>query len=258
MIIIIIIIIIYASPSSPFVPENPLCKTILNKFMDEDSADVVFEVGGEKSTGARKKRAKTSSAMFHAHRFILQECTSALGELCKSGGDSAMIPITDVKPDVFRQMLYYIYGGKLGNASLKAHAKDFIDSADKYGVVGLKLKAEAFYVTSTTITMDNAIDNLLYADSKNCALLKEAVMDFVVENGVEVYEKLSFDNFPGHLVKDLMAAMNRKVVGKDKDGRNGDKFTTMRISDLRKELHEEGLDVDGSRETMIATLKENS
>jgi len=32
----------------------------------------------------------------------------------------------------------------------------------------------------------------------------------------------------------------------------------MRVSDLRRALDKKGLDVDGSRETMIALLKENS
>ena len=79
-------------------------------------------------------------------------------------------------------------------------------------------------------------------------------MDFVVENGVEVYEKVSFETFPGHLVKDLLSAVNR---GKKKDGASGssNELNTMRISDLRKQLHAIGLDVDGSRETMIAALK---
>ena len=81
-------------------------------------------------------------------------------------------------------------------------------------------------------------------------------MDFVVENGDEVYEKVSFESFPGHLVKDLLSAMNR---GKKKDGASGstitNKLNSMRISELRRELHVRGLDVDGSRETMIATLK---
>ena len=244
------------SPLQPFVPENPLCKTILNKFMNEESSDVIFEVGGEQaSNDARDKRAKTSTT-FYAHRFILQECTSALGELCKSVGDSTSIPITDVKPDIFRHLLYYLYGGKVDDEDLKANAKDIIDAADKYGVVGLKLQAEASFVASTTITIDNIMDNLLYADSKNCALLQEAAMDFIVENGVEVYEKLSFEQVPSYLMKDLMAAVNR---GKKKDGTSGssNELNTMRISELRRKLHEKGLDVDGSRETMIATLKEN-
>ena len=58
----------------------------------------------------------------------------------------------------------------------------------------LKLEAEAAYVKSTDITMDNAMDNLLYADAKNCALLKEAVMNFLAENSAEAYEKISFDD----------------------------------------------------------------
>ena len=57
-------------------------------------------------------------------------------------------------------------------------AKDIINACDKYGVVHLKLEAEATYVESTTITIDNMMDNLLYADSKNLALLKESVMDY--------------------------------------------------------------------------------
>jgi hypothetical protein len=61
-----------------------------------------------------------------------------------------------------------------------------LDAADKYGVVSLKLEAEAAYVESTKITVDNAMDNLLYADAKNCALLKEAVIDFLTDNGREV------------------------------------------------------------------------
>jgi hypothetical protein len=35
----------------PFIPENPLCKNILKKFMDEESADIVFEVGSGSEQG---------------------------------------------------------------------------------------------------------------------------------------------------------------------------------------------------------------
>ena len=169
------------------------------------------------------------------------------------------IPIMDVKPDIFRHLLCYAYGGTVSDEDLKANAKEIIDAADRYEVVSLKLKAEASFVTSTTITIDNVMDNLLFADSKNCALLKEAVMEFVVENVDDVYKKISFDDVPGHLMKDLLSAMQRKGAGKKGNGnKSRDKYTTMKISDLRKQLHGKGLDVDGSRETMIATLKESS
>lgn len=38
-------------------------------------------------------------------------------------------------------------------------------------------------------------------------------------------------------------------------GKNGDKYSTMRVSELRRMLDEKGLDVDGPREAMIEALK---
>ena len=88
------------------------------------------------------KRTKTST-LFQAHRFILRHWSDTIGEFCKREGDKTPIPITDVKPDIFRHMLYYCYGGKVADAHLKDNAKEVIDAAHKYGVVGLKLEAEA-------------------------------------------------------------------------------------------------------------------
>ena len=241
--------------TSPFIPENPISKNILSKFMDEESADVVFEVGTQSEIGRNtRKRAKTATTTFYAHRFILQDGATTLAELCKSGGSAVTtISITDVTPGIFRHLLYYVYGGKISDEDLKSNARDIIDAADKYGVVGLKLEAEASLVTSTTITIENMLDNLLYATSKNCALLQEAVLDFALENSDEVSEKVSLDDVPGSVVADLFAAVSRN---KNKV-RGGDSLSTMRVSELRKKLHEKGLDIDGSRKAMIATLKEH-
>ena len=153
---------------------------------------------------------------------------------------------------------YYLYGGELSEDELKTNAKEIIDAADKYGVVHLKLDAEACYVKSTTITVENMMDNLLYADSKNCALLKEAVIDFVVENGKDVLEKVSLKDVPAGVFSDLLTAMTRKEIIKASNVEStGDQLTTMRVSELRKRLDKKGLDVDGSREAMIAALQES-
>ena len=250
--------------SSQFIPENPINDIILNQFNDEESADVIFEVdsasmteqGGGECAG---KRAKTTTT-FYAHRLIVKDGAPLLAELCKpsAGGNVATVSITDVEPDIFRHMLYYLYGGKLTEEELEENAKDIIDAADKYGVVSLKLEAEAFYVKSAKFAVENIIDNLLYADSKNLALLTEAVTDFIVENGDDVLGKVSFDSVPGSTVADILAAMGR---GKKKGNDSNDdtiNYNKMRVCTLRKMLHEKGLDVDGSREAMIALLKENS
>ena len=225
--------------STLFIPENPLTKIILNMFNNEEMSDIMFEIG--------------NNTTFHAHRFILQECAPQLVP-CDEKGDEEVttIPITDVKPEIFQHLLYYMYGGKVSDEHMKAYAKDIIDAADRYGVVNLKLEAEAYFVESTIITFDNMMDHLHFAASKNCALLQEAVLDFVVENSGEVLDKVSLDDVPGSAVSDLLAATSRKIEG----GKEGDNLNIMRVSELRQKLLEKGLDIDGSRKTMIATLKE--
>jgi len=242
-----------------FVPTNPFNKNMLELFMDEELADLIFEVGGgEQQAKGKRKKAKLSTTNFHAHRNILQKCAPTLYEMCGvvDRGEIYTVSITDVKPDIFRHMIYYTYGGKLSDEELKSNAKDIIDACDKYGVVYLKLEAEASYVKSNEISMDNMMDNLLYADSKNLALLKEAVMDFILANKHSIIGKVSFDNVPGGLITDVLTAVAR---GEEQTGDDADdetiKYNKMRVGTLRKLLDEKGLDVDGSREAMIALLK---
>jgi len=242
-----------------FIPTNPLCKNVLELFMDEESADVVFEVDNGSSCQSEEhtnKKLKTTTSIY-AHRLILKNNASALYEMCGTAGEEGIttVSITDVKPKIFEHMLYYAYGGKLSDIKLKANAKDIINACDKYGVVHLKLEAEAYYVKSSTISMDNIMDNLLYADSKNLALLKEAVMDYILANKGDIIGKVSFNDFPGHLVTDLLTA-----VARGEETGEGDRtdYNKMRVGTLRKMLDEKGLDVDGSREAMVALLKDES
>ena len=67
----------------------------------------------------------------------------------------------------------YMYGFDIPTFGANfSDAKELIEAADKYGVTNLKLEAEARYVDSLSITMENVMEHLAFADSKNCALLK--------------------------------------------------------------------------------------
>ena len=243
-------------PTKPFIPENPSCNIMQDMFMDEEYADIVFEVGGQNFKSNARKKAKTSSIMFPAHSLILRKCSSTLAEVCGSTMEkSTPIQIPDVSPYVFRRLLFHLYGGKVAGADMKSHAKDIIDAADRYGVVDLKLEAEACLVKKTTFSMENLLDLLLFADSKNCALLKEAAMDFIVENKGEVRKNISFNDAPGALISDVLAAFERVETEGGTDG--GDDLSVMRISELRRKAHESGLDADWSREMLIAALEVN-
>ena len=247
-------------PTTVFVPKNPLVKMMQEKFNDEATADICFEVSavGEKDDDDGNKRVKTTTS-FYAHRFIIENCAPMLAAICGSNDSGGVVTasVNDIKPEIFKYLLFYVYGGSVPEVALKADAKDIIDAADKYSIVNLKLAAEAAYIESTEISLDNAMDNLLYADSKHLALLKEAVMNFLAENHFDAAANISFTDCPGHVVKDLLIAVGRNSR-KGGSGTSDDELTTLSVSALRKKLDKMGLDVDGSREAMIESIKNHS
>ena len=142
-------------------------------------------------------------------------------------------------------------------AAVRPRRRVIVNAANRFGLTTLKLGAEACLVYYVTFKLDNVMELLIYADSMSCALLKEAAMDYVLENKAEVLEKISFDDAPGNLMRDLLAAV---VRGEREEGEaDGDnskhQFTTMGISELRQKAHDKGLEVDGSREMLLAALK---
>lgn len=251
------------SSITPFVPENPLRKNVMKKILAEDYADVVFEVSGtyKQAEQSSCKRVKTvPSEKFHAHRLILHEGAPILAQLCKTGKGmpSDSVTINDVTPSTFRHMLHYLYGGQLSQDDIKGDERMLIDAADKYGIVNLKMEAETCYVTNLTLTTENVLDALSYAHSKNCALLKEAALDYIWDNRDKVVADVKFEDVPGgYMVKDLLIATKWENHAIQYICRGEDDFTAMRVNVLRRLLYEKGLDVDGSREAMIGVLKES-
>ncbi|EJK59711.1 hypothetical protein THAOC_20036 [Thalassiosira oceanica] len=165
--------------TATFVPGNPAFQNMLKDFENEKTADVKFEVGGavENATG-RRKRAKTSTSTFHAHHYALRLNAPALADMCNLGDVLAPTAINNIQPATFKDMLYYCYGGKISEENLRQNAKEIIEAADRFGVVNLKLEAEACYVDTVELTLDNIIGVVTYADSKNLALLKDDAWTF--------------------------------------------------------------------------------
>jgi len=179
-----------------FVPANPCSGNLLKGFNNEEMSDVAFEVGGEVESAAnRRKRAKTTATTFHAFHSILRLNAPSLADMCRPG-DKGSMPIIGVEPEVFKMVLYFCYGGAIKDEELAANAKAIIEAADRFGIVSLKLQAEAVLTEQTEITVDNMLDNLLYANSKNLALFQEKIMDFVAENGDRIVGNVSFDDVP--------------------------------------------------------------
>lgn len=164
-------------------------------FLNEESSDVAFKVKGR---------------VFHAHQIVLKAQAPDLAELTESYDKESPLPIKDVDPKIFEIMLRFVYGQDICPAEWHEHSKDILDAAGKYGFADLKSDAEAWYVkmAKKTFTVENAVDELLYADGKDCPLLKHAAVDFIVEHGEEVIESESYEKLDEspELRKEVMKA----------------------------------------------------
>jgi hypothetical protein len=242
----------------PFIPNNPSSKIVQDLFNDKELADIIFHVGGDMSKSATKThngKFIDAGSKFFAYRLILNKAAPLLAELASSSNESpSHIHLPNMSPDAFEALLLYIYGYEIPDFGADVElTKAIINAADKYGITNLKLEAEAVYVSSINITCNNVLDNLHYAHSKNCALLKEEVVDFIEENAAELLElgKLK-DDVPEGIFYDILAV----VAQKKKRKRSSIEFSTMHISDLHHEADRKGLDVDGSREMLVAAIRD--
>ena len=228
-------------------PSNTVCSDMLAFLDAADNTDVIFEVASE-----------DGKESFRAHGPILAARCPTLASLAEDCDPDTPIPIGDVQADVFRMLLRFIYGGEIPSKDvITEQAKPIIHAADKYGCTGLKLAAEA-EMAAASITIENTAELILFADATNCALLKETAMDFFVKNSDEVIASEGYEQVKESpaLLAELVAAMapgGKKRSAAATDANDSD-YKRMRVIPLRQKLNEKGLDVDGSRETLIARL----
>jgi hypothetical protein len=244
--------------ASPYIPENPSTRITAKDFFNtKEYADVIFEVGGEHNVQVGVKRRHTaslSSTKFYAHRMILSKAAPLLAEICGTAKfeSPSFIEIPDTSPDRFKEMLLYVYGFKIPDFGKNIYQlKDLIELANKYGVIGLKLEAEVLYVEWLSFTIKNVMKHFSFAETMDCAYLREKAIDFMVRNSTKVIKRKLIKKDEGPRMSEIFAAVARSQARK-KDEKE---LCVMSINELRYKAHEKGVDVDGSMETLIAALK---
>ena len=182
-------------------PELTLSENISKLFGDIDSADVAFTVG---------------KSMFHAHKLILKAQAPELLELTEQFSTDNPMVIKDVDPEIFEMMLGHVYGKRIRACDWKKHSKQILVASGKYGLTTLKTEAEAWHVKNLNLTIDNAVDELLYADGTHCLNLKKAVIEFIVKNCDEVLESASYSKLheSPQLTKEVIKELSKSNSNK--------------------------------------------
>jgi hypothetical protein len=117
---------------------------------------------------------KVVSEVFHAHKLILKVEAPELYELAIQFDKDTPMPIQNVEPKSFELMLKYVYGKTILPNEWAEHSKQILEASGKYGFAAIKVEAEAWRIKKLELTVDNAVDELLYADDTLCVGLKKS------------------------------------------------------------------------------------
>eukprot|EP00956_Cyclotella_meneghiniana_P035239 scaffold112864_cov83-Cyclotella_meneghiniana.AAC.2 len=181
---------------------------ILKQFLNREDADLAFKVGAD---------------IFPAHRIIIRCFAPELAELSETFDIDNPMPIDDVEPSTFKDMLSTVYGARIDAETWKRNSpylldpafceKSILRAANKYGFSSLRAGAEAWYMKFLELEVNNVIDNLLHADGNNMKSLKKAAMTFIVENSEEVITSESYKYLAKSpdLLSEVVFALSKKL-----------------------------------------------
>ena len=215
---------------------GPHSKDMVKLLDDSTYADVFFQVDGE---------------LFHAHKNILALKKSEIlySSVCGQPSTSdSPLEITGVRKDIFRIVLRAVYEELPSKEKIMHSAQDILDAANRFHMTELKIVAETEVVCSLGVTTKNALDWAMFAEDKECPLIKEYALSICAARSADLFDTDDWKTFSGnqHLVEDLMCEMAQTSWRSD-----------ISVMHLRNLLHEKGEELDGSKETLFSRLSED-
>jgi speckle-type POZ protein len=153
---------------------DQLINQLENLFENIKYADVTLNVGAQK---------------FQAHKSILasrSKVFAAMFEHPTKEKLSNQVEIEDINPDVFHELLRFVYTARLSSKTMEKMATQLYFAADKYFLDQLKTECEVHLLHH--MTPDNCMDLLLLLGNEHQLVddLKNEAVDFFRHNPVEV------------------------------------------------------------------------
>lgn len=152
---------------------------------------------------------KIDDCEFLAHKIILASVSSVFRKMfsdqVKKGLPNVVI-LKETNPDDFKELLDYIYTGKVEN--LNEAVFGLYDLANKYDVSDLRKICEDHL--NNSLSVDNVINVLQLADRQNSVKLKNECMEFIDRHFDSVQMTEPFKALNRGLLMDLLCAIKVK------------------------------------------------
>jgi speckle-type POZ protein len=154
---------------------NVLVNQLTDMFLEQTNCDVQFHLPRDQIIGG--------------HIFILSARSDVFAFMFKTDMQEANIGkvvIKDIQPEIFKELLHFIYSGRTKESLTEETAQSLIIAADKYDIKSLKKEGVRYLFTQ--IREDNAIELLIWGHLHLVEKLKDAALNFVAENFKTIFE----------------------------------------------------------------------
>jgi BTB/POZ domain/MATH domain len=198
---------------------------------------------------------------FRLHSFMLEKRAPVLFRMIEEHPEQTIITLDDdeeeeVDAAMFQIIVRYIYTSEWPAVVDADVATTILTLADRFKCINLKHYVESVMVEKF-LDQDNAADMLLLGDSYTCAQLKEAAIQIFQNQADTVMSTEGWKHVKesnallAELLSVLATAQQSAAAGSTAD----DDPEGQCVAELRHQLLKRGLDVDGSRETLVKRLK---
>ena len=174
---------------SNFSPDDlKILKSRTNLFLKRTDCDAHFSFEDGQTIGANKNVLMDQSPVF-----------DAMFQHGMKESKTGRIAIKDIDPDVFKQLLYFIYSGRTKTPLTEENVQPLFVAADKYDVKDLQEEC-IFY-----IRVNNFIDMMIFAHLYSIEELEDEAIEFAIWNSREIAVQDEFadliKNYPDFSVK---------------------------------------------------------
>ncbi len=180
--------------------EKNLIKQLSNLFSQQENCDVQFTLEGPQQIGAHANILAARSPVF-----------SAMFQHDMKEAKTGQVTVEDIQPDIFRQLLQYIYSGRICQPLTETTAQPLFVAADKYDIEDLRKECVAFLLSC--IRVDNAINLLVWSHLHSVDELKDAALSFTARHGKEICLLKDWEELTKNFT-DLCLEATRRIIGR--------------------------------------------
>lgn len=205
-------------PHAIRVPQSDIGSHFGTLLDNQDGADVVFNVGGER---------------FHAHKLVMAARSTVFRNKFfeEASGSEEEIVIDEMEPKVFKAVLHFIYKDELVDEDVltasssessifETLAAKLLAASDKYQLDRLRLLCEAYLCKG--ININSVSTTLALADQYHAMELKAVCLKFAAENLSAVIRSDGFEYLKEHCPS-LQSELLKTVAGCEEECSSGGK-----------------------------------